>query len=61
MLTRFGEKDRAIALLQHLLKISYDGLGEAPLTPALLRIDPDFDTLRGDARFERLCQQEQQP
>ena len=59
MLTRFGEKDRAIALLQHLLEISYDGLGEAPLTPALLRLEPDFDPLRGDSRFKKLCQKQQ--
>ncbi len=52
-----GEKDRAIALLQHLLEISYDGLGEAPLTPALLRLDPDFDALRKDPRFQKLCEE----
>jgi TolB-like protein len=59
VLTRFGEKDRAIALLQHLLETSYDGLGEAPLTPALLRLDSDFDPLRGDSRFKKLCQKQQ--
>jgi tetratricopeptide (TPR) repeat protein len=59
ILTRFGEKDRAIALLQHLLRIPYDGPGEAPLTPALLRFDPDFDPLRGDPGFEKLCQEKQ--
>ena len=57
VLTRFGEKDQAIALLQHLLEIPYDGAGEAPLTPALLRLDPDFEPLRGDPRFEKLCEQ----
>ncbi|HEX5175760.1 MAG TPA: hypothetical protein VFV83_01960, partial [Chthoniobacteraceae bacterium] len=54
VLTRFGEKDSAIALLQHLLEISYDGLGEPPLTPALLRLDPGFDSLRDDPRFKSL-------
>ena len=33
--------------------IPYSG----PLTPALLRLDPDWDNLRGDARFEKLCQE----
>jgi hypothetical protein len=28
--------------------------------PALLRLDPDSDNLRGDPRFEKLCQEKQQ-
>src|SRR5439155_13710000 len=43
---RFGEKDCAIASLQHLISIPYSG--GPPVTPALLRLDPDWDNLRGD-------------
>ncbi|MEY2497885.1 MAG: adenylate cyclase [Verrucomicrobiota bacterium] len=50
----FGDKDNAIAVLQHLLTIAY---GQPPLTPALLRIDPDWDNLRGDPRFQKLCEE----
>src|SRR5258707_6864751 len=42
-----GEKDRAIPRLQHLLEIPYTNF----LTPALLRLDPQWDSLRGDPRF----------
>jgi len=51
-LARFGGNDEAIALLQHLLSISYN----SPVTPALLRLDPDWDNLRGDPRFQKLCE-----
>ena len=54
---RLEDPDRAIAALEQILSIPCNG-GLAtgmPLTPALLQLDPMFDPLRRDARFQKLA------
>jgi TolB-like protein/Tfp pilus assembly protein PilF len=52
--TRFGDRDRAIAALERLLKLPG---GRPPVTPATLRLNPEFDSLRDDPRFRELCEE----
>ncbi len=50
-----GDKNRAIPRLQRLLEIPYTDC----LTPALLRLHPQWDPLRGDPAFQKLCEEKQ--
>ena len=57
---QMGEPDRAIAALQELLSIPHEEyLTGVPFTPALLRLDPMFDPLQNDPRFQKLCEEKQ--
>ena len=52
--TRFGDFDRAIPALERLLKLPG---GRPAVTPATLRLHPEFDPLRNDPRFVKLCEE----
>lgn len=51
-----GRADDAVPMLEKL--IAGDAIiGRWPLTPALLRLDPLWDKLRDDPRFQKLCEE----
>src|SRR5207237_4710503 len=59
--TIFGENRRAITTLAQPLQTPYYSwlYGPGVVTPALLRIDPNWDPLRANPAFRKLCDQKQ--
>ena len=57
----FGESSRPISTLAQLLQMPYNSwvYGPGTITPALLRLDPIWDSLRSDPAFQKLCQERQ--
>jgi TolB-like protein/Tfp pilus assembly protein PilF len=57
-----GEPGRAIPAIEKLLSMPHSGHLDRsmPFTPALLRLDPMFDPLRNDPRFQKLVADEPQ-
>jgi tetratricopeptide (TPR) repeat protein len=57
-----GENSRAISTLTRLLQTPYSGwlYSPSPITPALLKLDPLWDPLRGDPAFQKLYNDEKQ-
>ena len=49
---QLGQTDVALAMITQLLKKP----GEDAITSALLRLDPRWDRLRSDPRFQKLCE-----
>jgi hypothetical protein len=51
--TLLGDADHAIPILKRLQQIPHANAGD--VTPALLRLAPDWDQIRNDPRFQELA------
>jgi TolB-like protein/Flp pilus assembly protein TadD len=56
-----GDNSRAISIFTELLQTAYSSwyYGPTPLTPALLRLDPLWDSVRSEPGFQKLCEQKE--
>ena len=50
-----GDADRAVPILKRLLQIPCPNATLGTITPALLRLDPVWDQIRNDPRFQELA------
>ena len=50
---RVGNTDEALSAIRELLDLSAGLM----MAPALLRLDPAWDPIRGDPRFQKLCEE----
>ena len=57
----FGDSSHSISILSRLLQTPYISwlYGPMPATPAVLRLDPIWDSLRADPAFQKLCEEKQ--
>jgi len=54
----FGNNARSISIITQLLQVPYQSsLYATAVTPALLRLDPTWNSLRSDPTFQKLCQE----
>jgi tetratricopeptide (TPR) repeat protein/predicted Ser/Thr protein kinase len=54
-----GDADHAIPILKRILQMPCISVPLGPITPALLRLDPVWDQIRSDPRFQNLCEEKQ--
>jgi hypothetical protein len=55
--TRVGNINEALSIIRQLLDMPAGFV----ISPALLKLDPAWDPLRGDPRFERILEEAKQP
>jgi hypothetical protein len=55
---QLGDADHAIPMIRRLLHISFPDMNPGVMTPALLRLDPVWDPIRNDPRFQELVSEE---